>query len=79
MKNHPFLFYLTEISDKIKIVWVKVKNMTFKEKINNNQLFGHSNIAFFPINNCIVNRKSGTNGKISLLNFINFIKTRRKY
>jgi len=47
-----------------------------KTIIDNANLFQNSNIFFCPFNNCFINRKSGTNGKISISNFINFFKTK---
>lgn len=44
--------------------------------IEHEELFNNSEISFIPFNNCLVNRKSGTNGKLSILNFVNFVKTR---
>ncbi|HBF68679.1 MAG TPA: hypothetical protein DDW20_05130, partial [Firmicutes bacterium] len=45
--------------------------------LSNNSNFWNSEIEFFPFNNCIVNRKPGTNGKLSFRNILNFFKTRK--
>lgn len=45
--------------------------------INNNQFFNENQIDFIPFNNCLINRQSGTNGKLSLANFRNYIKTKK--
>lgn len=45
--------------------------------IKNNDKFENEGFHFVPFNNCIVNRKAGTNGKFSFLNFLNFLKTRK--
>lgn len=46
--------------------------------IKNNDKFINEGIYFTSFNNCIVNRKAGTNGKFSILNFLNFFKTRKQ-
>ena len=45
--------------------------------IKNKQFFNDNQIDFVPFNNCIINRKPGTNGKLHLSNFINFYKTKK--
>lgn len=46
--------------------------------VNNKNVFNDEHVDFTPFNNCLVNRKSGTNGKFSFSNFWNFAKTKRK-
>lgn len=51
---------------------------SFGETIVHNQRFFNSNqVVFIPFNNCLINRKAGTNGKLSLSNFLNYLKSRK--
>ncbi|HBM70013.1 MAG TPA: hypothetical protein DD377_01170 [Firmicutes bacterium] len=52
---------------------------SFAEAIIKNKSFFNENfIDFVPFNNCIINRRPGTNGKFSLLNFLNYFETKKK-
>lgn len=45
--------------------------------LDNKKLFEDKGIVFTPLNNCIVNRKYGTNGKFSFPNIWNFLKAKK--
>lgn len=45
--------------------------------LDNKKLFEDNGIVFTPLNNCIVNRKYGTNGKFSFPNIRNFFKAKK--
>lgn len=45
--------------------------------VNNQQFFNNNQVVFTPFNNCVINRKTGTNGRLSFSNFLNYLKSKK--